>query len=118
MHTPCILKLNCSELERVYGGSGTPIQGRIYGLETASATKHRPSTQEEPCPKRHFQVSYSTDGMNDNLHPKKQCTPRTFKAFERLTQKLMALSNEEINELEAKRVRRRGGGRRPMLKRP
>ena len=113
MHTPCILKLNCSELERVYGGSGTPIQGRIYGLETASATKHRPSTQEEPCPKRHFQVSYSTDGMNDNLHPKKQCTPRTFKA-----QKLMALSNEEINELEAKRVRRRGGGRRPMLKRP
>ncbi|MCZ6759606.1 MAG: hypothetical protein O7D29_04405 [Gemmatimonadetes bacterium] len=32
-----------------------------------------------------------------------------FEAFERLTQKLMAVSKEEMNELEAKRVWRRGG---------
>ena len=62
-------------------------------------------------------VSYTTNGMNDNQHPKKTRTPRTFKAFERLIQKLMAVRKEEIDELEAKRVRRRGGGRRPMLRR-
>lgn len=55
--------------------------------------------------------------MKDNPHPKKKRTPRSFKAFERLTQKLMAVSKEEIDEIEAKRVRRRGGGRRPMLRR-
>ena len=66
---------------------------------------------------RGLHALYTTDGMNDNLHPKKKRTPRSFKAFERLTQKLIAVSKDEINEIEAKRVRRRGGGRRPMLRR-
>ncbi len=53
--------------------------------------------------------------MSNNDHHKRK-SPQ-FAAFERLTKKLMAVSKEEIDELEAQRKPQRTGGRRPMLRR-
>ena len=96
-------------------GTGPPRQEAPVGFEPTIRNLAR--VRRWTASARGLHVFYAISGMRDNPHPKKKRTPRSFMAFERLTQKLIAVSKAEIYELEAKRVKRRGGGRRPMLRR-